>query len=838
MTSTDGNKFSLLSSLTSFPGDNSLDVDDDDNLPSLAFESQEASDNPDANLFPTDKASTGDRLLSSSGLLSADGIPGAAAGGSAGLFDQLEEEEKEEEERAVIAEEQRKQLEKEEQNRRIQREKQLQDERRAVLENQETARLEAQMQAQAHAHLQDSYTLDNMQELNLNDEPGYRNPPHPHQQNVESVPNSAPVYSNVVNIQNQSQYNMQGHGHGHGHGSVEQAPQPKQMQAPQPQPLQVQREQTREAGYGGGSYYYSTAGNVQQVYQQPNANTSGMQGNQPTPQQMQMQMDNRSQVQPNQMRMPRNPPPQPPSNGSYALRSQMRQVTNVTSVSNNQNHIHPHHQPASLLSSSTVGGTSTQGYPHEQNQNGSIAPGVNHHSMTIPVGSPNAGMMPSDIRLGQPQLPPVPPYDPDSFVPVYGPISVTDPILVQSPGVFAGPPHWTYSVVVRDVKKIEGQDEFSAVVSSVRRRFRHFVALEERMRGDSLGAILPPRPDKYTTRAIDEASTRQSAQFALQRAQELQTYLNALRLHPIAGKSSVLQLFLTLPDHLGVAWPEVSSSLFTRLTEAGAGAAVKVAEGTSAVIAELNNENQIMAGEDNSELLALASSEGLRISSVLQAVPKIEHAIALIAEQGDRMSVNGLETQKLVNNVMAHEKQFAVPFEVLSSGLLRSGRRTSRLAMELSAASHAFTMQHKLCRYERLAFSDRRSSLVRRRDARKEADQKAQKLVMHQHSLHSMGKIGQIAGYGREATMSDEIAVEAVREAEQIGNILQGEVGRIAKFRQKDWSSSLRIMASSLREAHAERAAVWESCKDAFTNNDFNQSDFSSNVGENNNIVN
>ena len=94
--------------------------------------------------------------------------------------------------------------------------------------------------------------------------------------------------------------------------------------------------------------------------------------------------------------------------------------------------------------------------------------------------------------LNKPKIKP-PPYNPDLFKPVFGPITVTDPILVQSPGVFSGPPHWIYNVVVRDLKKIEGQDEYSAIMSNVRRRFRHFVALEDRLRADCLGAILPPR---------------------------------------------------------------------------------------------------------------------------------------------------------------------------------------------------------------------------------------------------------------------------------------------------------------------------------------------------------
>ena len=94
--------------------------------------------------------------------------------------------------------------------------------------------------------------------------------------------------------------------------------------------------------------------------------------------------------------------------------------------------------------------------------------------------------------LSKPKIKP-PPYNPKAFEPVFGAITVTDPVLVQSPGVFSGPPHWIYNVVVRDKKKIDGQDQFSAVVNNVRRRFRHFVALEDRLRADCLGAILPPR---------------------------------------------------------------------------------------------------------------------------------------------------------------------------------------------------------------------------------------------------------------------------------------------------------------------------------------------------------
>lgn len=392
---------------------------------------------------------------------------------------------------------------------------------------------------------------------------------------------------------------------------------------------------------------------------------------------------------------------------------------------------------------------------------------------------------------------------------------VTDPILVQAPGVFAGPPHWTYYINVRGVKPVaEAEGEvFAAVQNSVRRRFRHFVALEDRLRTQCAGAILPPRPNKHPTRAIDEATSRQSSQFALQRALELETYLNALRLHPIAGNSVPLRLFLTLPDHIGVAWPEVSSSIFTRLTEVGTSTAVKVAESTTAVISEMSSEQQTIAGEDNRRILELASSEGLRIGSVVLAVPKIEGCIAATGELGSVMGINGLEMQKLANLVQAQDKELGRPFDILSGGLLRCGRRTTRLAVELGAAGQSFSMQLKLCRNERLAFLDRRSALARRREARKEGEKRSQRIMMHQHSMQGVGRYGMS---DMEAPVTDEFAIEAIRDADEVGRRLDFEVQRIAQMRQKQWPEDLKVMAANLKESCAERRAIWEACHKTF----------------------
>jgi hypothetical protein len=831
------NKFSLLASLTSLsPTDNSSQPqDDDDNiLPPLAVEDDPKSgttgttfDEPNENNNnnnTTNNAksnnSTIGGLLGSSGLLTSFGSTANVGGG---LFDQLEEEERktqEAQERRKLEQEELERQRMEEAQRKereaaaleAERVMQMEMEKQKQMEDQERAAVAAAAQAAAAQAVHESMTLPNnsnggssvmggLQELSLNEDSaasmGYRPEMNVYSNVMQSgIAANGANYQNGMHHQHQQQQQQQ---------PMEQHPMQYPPQQPPPVPqeqqqptLQVQQQihqqqppqqqQIQQAGYGASSYYYSTSGNVQQIHQQQPTN--------PIPNQAPMTQSNAAISHNN-------------SNGSspssYAQRSQMLQGP-PPAVPNNHapvnNGMSPYSQPPNQQQQQPP----QQPYPnmHQSHANGM----VQHQQQFNQTNN-------TQHVVSKPKIKP-PPYNPDLFKPVFGPITVTDPILVQSPGVFSGPPHWIYNVVVRDTKNVEGQDQFAAVINNVRRRFRHFVALEDRLRADCLGAILPPRPEKHSTRAIDEASTRQSTQFALQRARELETYLNGLRVHPLAGKSQSLHLFLTHPDHIGAAWPEVSSSIFTRLTEVGQSTATKISEGTSAVMSELNNESQIMAGEDNSELLALASSEGLRIGSVLQAVPKIEGAVAVVGELGERMSVEGLEVQKLVNNVLAHEREYSVPFEILSSGLLRNGRRTSRLAIELGAAAQVFTLQYKLCRYERMAFADRRSALMRRRDARLAADKKAQKLVVHQHSMQSMGHPGMLGGTERDAAMSDEIATDAFNEAEEIGQILQCEVGRIAAIRKKEWSTSLKIIAANMREAHAERAAIWESCRNSF----------------------
>ena len=293
----------------------------------------------------------------------------------------------------------------------------------------------------------------------------------------------------------------------------------------------------------------------------------------------------------------------------------------------------------------------------------------------------------------------------------------------------------------------------------------------------------------------------------MQRCAELQTYLNHIAHHPIAGTSPCLRLFLALQDDMGTAWPEVSSNAITRL-----GAVGNLAT-TSLDTHKMPWENPQDMLEDNAELLALASSEGLRMGAVIQAVPKLEGAITLLREYGESAGAVGIELGKWSKQVeSASDRDLSVPIEVLSGGLLRGSRRHKRLVTELAAAMNSFVTQYKLCRYEKLAFQDRRAALIKRSKDRGKADQRAQRLMIQQRSQI----YPQLSNMERDAAVSDEMAVDAVTQCEQIGAILKSEVNRISFDRRTEWSKSMKVICSAMKEAATEQVSIWEGTKDIF----------------------
>jgi hypothetical protein len=139
-------------------------------------------------------------------------------------------------------------------------------------------------------------------------------------------------------------------------------------------------------------------------------------------------------------------------------------------------------QPNTFYYSNTGGDVQTHTISTQYSNSVSASPGRLPHG---PSPSLTAGMHNSMST----QIRPRPIVQPAPFEPIYGQVVVSEPLLVQPPSLFnVVPPHWTYQV--QTTLKEGG-------CWLVRRRFRHIVALEDRLHLECPGSILPPRLVKF-----------------------------------------------------------------------------------------------------------------------------------------------------------------------------------------------------------------------------------------------------------------------------------------------------------------------------------------------------
>ena len=111
----------------------------------------------------------------------------------------------------------------------------------------------------------------------------------------------------------------------------------------------------------------------------------------------------------------------------------------------------------------------------------SLTAGMHNLNNTNNNSQPPGPGQPANVPMTPQQLPPV--TAPPPFQPLYGAITVSEPLLVQPPSLFnMVPPHWTYQV---QANLPQGGCYL------VRRRFRHVAALQDRLRQECAGSILP-----------------------------------------------------------------------------------------------------------------------------------------------------------------------------------------------------------------------------------------------------------------------------------------------------------------------------------------------------------
>ena len=587
--------------------------------------------------------------------------------------------------------------------------------------------------------------------------------------------------------QQQQQQQQQQYGQQSAYGMQQQPPQQQPMYQPQQQPYGGANGQPSPMQQSG----LQQPPQQQPMYQQQQQQQSAMMQSTVMTPQIQQQQDQQQQLNSQMNNMQLNSPMaagQPNQAGFYRDHQQMGGPPQQIQTG-----------PSNAYGGGGVGapgGNSNYYYGTQQQPSGGPMPSPQQRQPHQPGGmmnSPNpAAGMHNPANMGQVRK--IIFQKPQDVPPMYTDIKVSEPMLIQNASfLISSPPYWSYQIT-----SVLNHNQGTWLV---RRRFRHVVALEDRMRQACPGSILPPRPDKHATRALEEASTQQSAEFAMHRAKELESYLKALAKHPVAGQSNVLRLFLGLQDDIGTAWAEVSTNAFTRLGAVGAEMSMKVAETTNLSSASAPAHEW----EDNAELLALASSENVRMGAVSQAVPKLEGAVTLLREHGDAAGAVGMELSKIGKS----GDDFKA-CEVLSNAMLRNGRRTKRLALELSSALDSFLNQYKLVRYEKMAIQDRRAAIQRRGKERRGADSRAYALAQQQRQLAASGRFDQLQNLEQSAVYGDQHALDVGNEADEVGARLKSEIHRVAISRRKEWNKSMKTVAKSMKEAATEQRAIWE----------------------------
>ena len=320
------------------------------------------------------------------------------------------------------------------------------------------------------------------------------------------------------------------------------------------------------------------------------------------------------------------------------------------------------------------------------------------------------------------------------------------------------------------------------------------------------------RPDKKTS-GDDSSLLPQTPQFAKLRATQLEKYLTSLTKHPYASIAQPLQLFLTV-QHLGSIWPDVSDSTMTRLSAIGTKAVASIGEKTSMVVSAKDMYYEPDNLEDDAEMLALTNSEELRLKAFEKNVPNISHLIkTLLLEHASLKLGLGMEASKCCNNLKSLDSDLTAPLNLLSSSILRDGRSSKRLSLQLTATLNRFWIEYKVVENTRSAIADRKNSLQKLYRAKGRADYCAAKLLREQTALLSSGKMAQLKKLEDDAKRSDDFVSLCDEEAQEIGKILKGEVARLSKIRRCELLSGLEKLAVEWRNCCTERHKVWESAK-------------------------
>ncbi|PKA66887.1 Sorting nexin 2B [Apostasia shenzhenica] len=418
----------------------------------------------------------------------------------------------------------------------------------------------------------------------------------------------------------------------------------------------------------------------------------------------------------------------------------------------------------------------------------------------------------------------------------YVEITVSDPQKENDAAtslVPGGGSHVTYLINTRT--------RSAAAAYSVRRRFRDFVVLADRLAESYRGFFIPIRPDKN----VVESQVMQKHEFVEQRRADLEKYLQHLAAHPAIGRSEELRVFLQSQGKLPLApTTDVASRMLDGAVKLpkqlfGDGVsgcvppqeAVQPARGGRDLLRMFKELKQSvtngwggvkpMAVEEDKEFLE--RKENIQ-ELTLQLNAASEQAESLVKAQHDTGEVMGelglafIKLLKLENDESIYDSQKVGAADIKT--IATAAVKASRFYRELNSQTikHLQEILHEyigLMLIIRLAFSERSDALLTVQTLLSDIASwrtRVDKLEVASSRIFGgdESRIRRLEEIRKTISVTEDAKDCAVREYERIKERNRFELERFDKERRDDFESMLRGLAINQAGYFEKIANVWD----------------------------
>lgn len=379
---------------------------------------------------------------------------------------------------------------------------------------------------------------------------------------------------------------------------------------------------------------------------------------------------------------------------------------------------------------------------------------------------------------------------------------------------------------------------FHAEAFSVRRRFREFVTLADRLSEAYRGFFIPIRPDK----SVVEGQVMQKQEFVEQRRDALEKYLRKLGAHPVLRRSEELRVFLEAEGKLPLArTTDVASRVLdgaVRLPRQLMGEAAAVSGDEVAVPAKggrdllrMFRELKQSVSNDWGGVKPAVVEEDKEFLERKERLGEFEVQLSNVSQQAESLVKGQQDTGETIGELglaLVKLTKFETEAAMFNSQRVRAtdmknlataAVKASRLYRELNAQ----TVKHLAKLHEYLgvmlavnnAFSDRTSALLTVQTLLSDLSalqSRIEKLEAASSKIFGgdRSRIRKIEELKETVKTTEDAKNCAIREYERIKENNKNEFERLAKERRNDFLQMLKGFVVN-QAGYAEKMAnVWE----------------------------